>query len=247
MFTNRYIFIYSTVMVIIVATILSAAAMFLKPYQDRNIAIAKIQGILASADIEASTEDAETLFQQYIQEELILDNEGNTLSLYKDGNFEKGDERAFELNLKTELYNKSQGKDFKIPLYIADVEGQKVFIVPLLGKGLWGPIWGNIAFKQDFNEVLNASFVHSKETPGLGAEIDTRNFSDQFIGKTIFDGQGEFTSITVVKGGVGMLPEDMQIHGVDAISGGTITCNGLTDMLDDCLENYVSYIKKIDE
>ena len=64
MFTNRYIFIYSSLMVIIVAAILSTAAMVLKPYQERNIAIAKIQGILLAADIEASTEEAETLFLQ---------------------------------------------------------------------------------------------------------------------------------------------------------------------------------------
>ena len=79
---------------------------------------------------------------------------------------------------------------------------------------------------------------------GLGAEISTAVFEDQFPGKTIFDDQYNFKSIMVVKGGVGVLPPAEQIHGVDAISGGTITSNGVNDMIRDCLENYVPYIKK---
>ena len=47
----------------------------------------------------------------------------------------------------------------------------------------------------------------------------------------------------VVKGGAAKLPVAQQIHGVDAISGGTITSNSVNDMLLDCLENYVPYIK----
>lgn len=244
MFSNRYIFIYSTVMVIIVAALLSTTAMMLQPFQEQNFAIAKIQGILASADIESTADDAEELYKDAIKEELIIDPEGNVISLYKNGAFETGEERAFDLNLKKELYNKKMGKPFKIPLYIAEIDGNITYIVPLLGKGLWGPVYGNIAFGTDFNKVVGADFGHDKETPGLGAEISTKEFAAQFIGKSIFDANGNFVSIAVVKGGASTLPNDRQIHGVDAVSGGTITSNSVTDMLDDCLENYVSYIKK---
>ncbi len=82
------------------------------------------------------------------------------------------------------------------------------------------------------------------ETPGLGAEISTAIFQDQFPGKTIFDDGYNFKSIKVVKGGVVTLPQSEQIHGVDGISGGTITSNAVDEMIKDCLENYVPYIKK---
>ena len=108
------------------------------------------------------------------------------------------------------------------------------------GVGLWGPIWGNIAFESDFNTIAGATFDHKGETPGLGAEINTSWFEDEFKGKTIFDEQGKFVSVNVVKGGAG----ENAPHAVDAISGGTITSNGVKDMLLTGLDNYVPYIKK---
>jgi len=243
MFTNRYIFIYSSVMVIIVAAILSTAAMVLKPYQERNIAIAKIQGILMAADIEASAENAESLFDKIILEELVIDQDGKVTGRFSKGQLTEGSDRAFDLNLKKELYSKRQGKPYKVPLYMAEAEGEKIFIIPLLGTGLWGPIYGNISLKADMNTIYGAEFGNDKETPGLGAEISTRDFALQFLGKTIFNEQGQFVSITVKKGGVSTMPSAEQIHGVDAISGGTITSDAVTKMIENCIGNYVEYFK----
>ena len=243
MFTNRYIFIYSSVMVILVAAILSSAAMVLKPYQERNFAIAKIQGILKAVEIEASSENAESLFDQTILEEIVIDQDGKVTGRYAKGQFTEGDDRAFDLDLKKELYNKKQGNSFKVPLYIAEAGGEKIYIIPLLGAGLWGPIYGNIALKEDMNTVYGAEFGHDKETPGLGAEISTKEFAIQFPEKTIFTKDDKFFSIIVKKGGFETMPAADQIHGVDAISGGTITCDAVTKMLENCLDNYVAYFK----
>lgn len=244
MYTNSYVFRYAAILVILVAAVLSLAALMLKPAQERNIAIAKMEGILSAANMESTATDAEELYAKYIVEEVVIDEDGNVIGLFRNGAFEKGDVRAFYLDLKKELYNKSVGKESKFPLYIAEKDGGKIFIIPLLGKGLWGPIYGNIAFGDDFNTVTGATFGHDKETPGLGAEIEQDFFEKQFIGKKIFDENGNFTSIQVVKGGAKMLPEAQQIHGVDAISGGTITSNGVSQMLKSNLENYIGYIKK---
>ncbi len=243
MFSNRYIFIYSTVMVIIVAVLLSLTAVLLQPRQEKNITIANIQGILAALNMKATAEDAEELYQQYIKTELAIDQNGQIASIYKNGNLEKGEVRPFDIDLKKELFNKKMGNPFLSPLFIAEIEGDTMYIVPLRGVGLWGPLYGNIAFGLDFNEILGADFSHDKETPGLGAEISTKEFSNQFIGKRIFDDAGKFVSIRVVKGGVSTMAPAQQIHGVDAISGGTITSNGVSVMLKNCLENYTTYIQ----
>ncbi len=242
MFSNRYIFIYSTVMVIIVAVLLSLTAILLQPRQEKNMTIAKIQGILAALNITTTPEDAEELYQQYITTELAIDQAGQVTSIFKDGKFEKGNVRPFSIDLKKELYNKKMGTPFMIPLYIAIVKGDTFYIVPLRGTGLWGPVYGNIAFQSDFNEIAGAYFTHDKETPGLGAEISTSEFSSQFIGKKIFNDAGNFVSVKVVKGGISTLMPEQQIHGVDAISGGTITSNAVSEMLKNCLENYIVYI-----
>jgi len=244
MYSNSYVFRYAIIMVVIVAAVLSTAALLLKPAQERNIAVAKMQGILAAAQIQATASNAVDLYERYILEEIVIDPEGDVIGLYKNGEFEIGDVRAFHLDLKKEQYNQAVGIDFKMPLYYADINGQKMYIIPLLGKGLWGPIYGNIALGEDFNTIVGASFGHDKETPGLGAEIEEAFFQEQFIGKKIMDENGNFVSVQVVRGGAAMLPVSRQIHGVDAISGGTITSNGVSEMLESSLKNYIKYFKK---
>ena len=251
MFSNRYIFIYASVMVIVVAAVLSSAATYLKPFQERNIRTEKIMDILKSVKIDAEKAEAETLYNKYIVEELALNTAGEATSIYKSNSFEKGDVRPFEIKLKSELKKKEfldAGKKVDgepaFPLYICNHDNKTFYIIPLRGKGLWGPVWGNIALEEDFKTIYGVTFGHKGETPGLGAEIATQAFQDQFEGKTIFDDNYNFTSVKVVKGGVVTMPADQQIHGVDAISGGTITSNAVSDMIKDCLSNYEAYIKK---
>jgi len=250
MFTNRYIFIYASVMVIIVAAILSSAATFLKPFQEQNVRTEKIMNILSSVSISTEKSVADETYQKYIVEEYTISREGDIVSIFKNGTFEQGEVRAFDVDLKAELRKLADLKAGKgtlepqFPMFVCEKEGTTFYVLPLRGSGLWGPVWGNIALKDDWKTIYGANFDHSGETPGLGAEISTTSFESQFPGKTIFDDNYSFTSIMVVKGGVGVLPAAKQIHGVDAISGGTITSNGVNDMIRDCLENYVPYIKK---
>ena len=258
MFTNRYIFTYASIMVILVAAILSTASMVLKPYQEANVKAEKIQGILASANIETSREEAASLFDQHIIEELAVDTDGNVVMKTRDGKTEWFNNtiekevkytRPFEINLKEELNILAETKDGTVertpifPVYKLKKDGKEYFVVPVRGMGLWGPVWGSIAFESDFNTIAGATFDHKGETPGLGAEINQSWFEDEFKGKSIFDEDGKFVSIAVVKGGVANSNINIA-HGVDAISGGTITSNGVSDMLKDCLENYVPFIEK---
>ncbi len=250
MFSNRYIFIYASVMVIVVAAILSSAATYLKPFQEKNIRTEKIMDILKSVSIEAEKAEADNIYNKYIVEELALNMAGEPISIYKDQSFEKGEVRPFEIKLKSELKKKAfieagkEAEEPSFPLYICNKDGKTFYIIPLQGKGLWGPVWGNIALEQDFKTIYGVTFDHKGETPGLGAEISTTIFQKQFIGKTIFDDDYNFTSVKVVKGGIGTMPTDQQIHGVDAISGGTITSDAVSEMIADCLKNYEGYIKK---
>jgi len=243
MYSNGYIFRYAAIMVIIAAALLSTAAMLLKPFQERNMAIEKMGGILSSAKIEG-VEKEETInkFNEFVTEAIVVDQNGSVVESLTDGSKENG--AAFKLNMKEQLYRKSQGEDFELPIYKVDNNGKVVYIFPLLGTGLWGPVWGNIALGDDLNTIVGVTFGHKAETPGLGAEITTDDFTEQFIGKQIFDSNNEFTSVMVVKGGVKILPQNQQIHGVDAISGGTITSNSVNDMLKDVLESYLPYIEK---
>jgi Na+-transporting NADH:ubiquinone oxidoreductase subunit C len=230
-------------MVTVVASILAVAATLFKPFQEKNKKVEKMQAILTSAKVEVDASNAETLYVKHIKEELVVDKDGNVISVYKDEKLQ-GDIRAFDIKMKEEVGNKAKGKEFRNPIFVCEKDGELFYVLPLRGKGLWGPLWGHLALKDDFNTVAGVVFDHKGETPGLGAEISTGEFQDQFVGKKLFDENMEFKSLIVKKGGVGTLPLNMQIHGVDAVSGGTITSDGVTDMLKDNLENYVPYIKK---
>ena len=225
---NSYTIGFASVMVIIVAALLAYTSISLTPYQDRNIELEKKQNILQSVGVEVERDNSEIIYSQYIKEELILDDKGNIL-----------DGSAFDVDLGVEV--KKNIADQKLPLYISILEDStRCFIIPLRGKGLWGPIWGYIALKEDVNTVLGAVFAHSSETPGLGAEINQSFFQEPFRDKKIFNSDDEFVSITVIKGGA----PDGSMHAVDGISGGTITSDGVTDMIKERVSRYLPYIDK---
>ncbi|MBU46252.1 MAG: NADH:ubiquinone reductase (Na(+)-transporting) subunit C [Flavobacteriales bacterium] len=225
--SNSYTFGFATMMVVIVAALLSYAAIELKPFQDTNIELEKQQNILSSIGVDVQRDLAKEVYSKYIKQEIVLNYKG-----------EEVDGDAFEIELKKEL--KKANSDQVLPLFISNVDGFKQYIIPLRGKGLWGPIWGFIALEEDLNTVYGAVFDHKGETPGLGAEINQSFFQEPFIGKSIFDGE-TFKSIRVVKGGA---PEGDN-YAVDGISGGTITSDGVTDMLLERLNMYLPYITRL--
>ncbi len=240
-FTNRYIFVYATVLVIVVAAVLSITAVVLKPRQTENAKTEKIQNLLAAINVQASFQDADALYKKYFVEELGINKEGEIVSTYHVSD-EKldGNERPFGINLKKQQTFLKEGKAAVFPLYIFEKDGEKGYVVPMYGNGLWGPIWGNIAFGPDFNTVMGVSFGHKGETPGLGAEIATPMFQQRFIGKKIFNKEGQFTSIAIKKAANSASESE-----VDAISGGTITSNGVSDMLKNDLDFYQNYRNKV--
>ena len=225
--SNSYTFSFATIMVLIVAALLSYAAIGLKPFQDTNIKLEKQQNILSSVGINIERSLAEDAYSKYIEKEIVLNYKGDAV-----------DGVAFDVDLNKEL---KKDKDIQLlPLYISNIDDSKQYIIPLRGKGLWGPIWGFIALEEDLNTVYGAVFDHKAETPGLGAEINQAFFQQPFVGKKIFDGDN-LTSIRVVKGGAAK--DDN--YAVDGISGGTITSDGVTDMLLERLNMYLPYINKV--
>lgn len=229
MFTNRYIFIYSAILVVIVATALTITALQLKPLQQENVRIEKMQNILKAVNIKADVKQASELYNKYITDSYIVNIKGEKI--------ENAD--AFNIDLTKELKKPETSRNF--PVFVCNLDNSEIFyIIPIRGKGLWGPIWGYIGLYDDFNTIYGAFFDHQGETPGLGAEIDTEIFQNQFKGKKIFNENGEFSSVKVIKGGA--KSDDM--HGVDAISGGTITSDGVTEMLNEGLLPYIEFFKQ---
>lgn len=225
--SNSYTFIFAIVMVIVVGVVLAFAATSLQPRQYKNMRQEKMQNILATVGIETDRAGAQALFDENIKEQIVLDNEGNV----KEG------VNAFDVDLAKELKKSPEEQNF--PLYIAEVEGKTYYIVPLRGAGLWNAIFGYISLKDDVNTVKGAVFDHLGETPGLGAEITQEWFRERFADEKIFNENGELIGVSVVKGGSTSKDDNK----VDAISGATITGDGVSDMISERLRHYLPYFK----
>ncbi len=217
--SNAYIIFYSTVMVVLVAAALAFASLYLKPYQEANVLNEKKDAILAAIGVLDGNYD-ETI------KGYAVDASGNTV---------EGVTGEEALNMLFDLRGAMANGVYPV---FESSNGE--YVVPVIGKGLWGDIWGYVALKSDLNTIVGVVFSHAGETPGLGAEIATEKYQAQFVGKQIYEGD-KLVGISVVKGGAA--PND--IHGVDAVSGGTKTSQGLQNMLFDCLTNYAPFFERL--
>ncbi|MBR5849941.1 MAG: FMN-binding protein [Alistipes sp.] len=214
--SNTYIVIYSTVMVVVVATLLAVAALALKSRQDANILNEKKEAILKSLSAEdQSYDDFVTAY--------VVDGQGQKIE-------SMSSDKALDLlfDLPTAFAEQT------LPVFEA-ADGRMV--VPVAGTGLWGPMWGYVALEKDMNTIAGVVLDHAGETPGLGAEVATPKHQAMYKGKTLFEGD-EFVSVTLRKGGA----KDLA-HEVDAISGGTKTSDGVTAMLKNSLGAYLPLLK----
>jgi Na+-transporting NADH:ubiquinone oxidoreductase subunit C len=230
--SNGYTFIFATLMVLVVASTLAFTASSLKSLQADNVRKEKMQNILSTIGIQTDREQAETIYKQYITGTLALDHLGNTDETVD----------AFKLKLNNEI--KKPAKEQRFPLYKAVVDDMSYYIIPLRGSGLWDAIWGYIALKSDINTIQGAVFDHKGETAGLGAEITQQWFMDRFKEEKVFDSSGQLVGIKVSKTNNDPKDTDKDDHEVDAISGATITGDGVTDMIKERLAHYIPYFER---
>ena len=232
--SNIFTFSFAIVMVLIVAISLAVVSESLSSMKKANKEDKKKINILSAIKVSANRNEASQLYEEYIKESIVINSYGEII--------ENDNMDAFYIDVKKQYRNKNLSIEDKVfPIFIAEKDGSKYYITPLVGSGLWGPIWGFIAFEKDCNTIYGASFDHKTETPGLGAEIREAFFEDAFIGKKILDENSSFVSVDVVKGG----SEEGNNHQVDGITGGTITSDGVTNMLKNDLKVYNNYFKTI--
>lgn len=231
--SNGYTFGFAAAMVVVVASVLAFTASSLKDLQQDNVRKEKMQNILATIGVETDRDGAEQLFNQYITAQLALRNDGSVdteVSAFSD------------VNLAIEI--KKDPSDQRFPLYVANVSDNDYYIIPLRGAGLWDAIWGYVALESDKNTIKGAVFDHKAETAGLGAEITQEWFMNRFVGEKVFDNTGNLVGIAVSKTNNDPKDLDKNDHEVDAISGATITGDGVSDMILERLSHYLPYFNK---
>lgn len=224
--SNLYTVIYTTIVVVVVAAVLAFVSQSLKARQDANIKAETLRQMMAAAQIKPAEELYATANADILQ--LYADNieEAYTIALNgeKNGSLSVAADNI-ELIDKLKPQNKailSEG-EATLPVYLFK---SGIAVIPIYGAGLWGPVWGYIAFQPDCHTIAGAFFDHESETPGLGAKIkDEAWFREKFIGKTVE--WGDSPAFVLAKNA----EETGATNAIDAISGATMTSNGLNAAL----------------
>ena len=190
-FSNTYIFLYITALVMVIAVVLALVSTGLKPRRDLNKQAEKCQQILWAAGYrDLDRKQSVELFSKVA--------------------------KAIEATCNEQYI-------------IRCADGMNGTAVRLDGKGLWGPIWGYAVISEDGQTLKGIALDHKSETPGLGAKITEKAFLKSFEGKRLYDKDGNFVSVRVLKSGTAS--EIAEENRVDAISGATLTSKGVDDML----------------
>jgi len=216
---NVYTICYAAVMVIIVAFLLAFVASALKETQDANVANDTKGQILTALGYDKAAIDVAAVFAEKVQDNVL----------------ENGELKSYEGNFNT-TYG-SLIKNGELHVFTATTaNGEQAYVIPVVGRGLWGGLWGYIAVNETKDKVLGTYFYHESETAGLGARISEKWFQDQFIGKPIFGEDGE-VALTVVKAGAAQAENE-----VDGVTGATLTSNGVAAMVKDGLTAYKEFL-----
>ncbi len=242
--SNTYIIVFTAIMTVIVGGLLSLASQGLAPAQKKSIELDTKTQILASVmDREElkkmKPDEILALYDKRITS-LVVDISGDEVEQNEKGESIVAEEVSILKNYKKD----PSERQYPVFKYVDEnnPENVEAYILPLYGAGLWNAIWGYVALESDLNTIAGASFDHAQETPGLGARIGSPEVQNRFVGKKVFDDNGQLVSVQMVKGeGNTGLTE----HQVDGMSGATITGRGLSDMLKAYLEYYQGYFNKL--
>lgn len=237
--SNLYVILFAVGLTVVFGGALSLTSVGLKPLQDKQVEIDTKKKILGAVMDISKIEDPNELLALYEEKvsSIVVDIDGNEITEDKDGRPIVAEKVNIQRN------SKFPPEERMYPVFMFSESAGKIdsYIFPTFGSGLWDWISSFIALGPDLNTVMGIAFDHKSETPGLGARITEPTVQQRYVGKEIYNDQGELVSISMVKGeGNANLTE----HQVDGMSGATITGKGVNAMLENYLTYYQAFMKK---
>lgn len=236
--SNKKTLIVATVLSVVCSIALAAAVTLLKPVQEKNRELEKQRKILAAAGVlaegkgsAAEVNEAFSHFERY----LVNIDDGSFSKVSLDDSFDmrkasKDPQRSVLLTADQDQA-KIRRRANEADVYVLRDEAGTVkeLVLPISGYGLWSTLYGYLVVKNDGNTVVGITFTEHAETPGLGGEVDNPTWKAKWPGKLIYDAEGA-NRLGLKKGGVDETRPEA-VHQVDALSGATLTSNGVTNLV----------------
>ncbi|WP_250462547.1 Na(+)-translocating NADH-quinone reductase subunit C [Microbulbifer litoralis] len=240
------------IMCLVCSVVVSTAAVMLKPQQQANAELDMKRNVLmAGGLIDADQHNAKVIEEAF--ENVTIKYVDLRTGQFTDEAPAGGSGRAAakiadaseKLSPEQDRANIIRREHIK-EVYLVEKNGElQKIILPVRGYGLWGTLYGFLALQDDLKTVAGLGFYEHKETPGLGGEVDNPNWKAQWVGKEVYDDQGN-VDISVIKGSVGPGTPDAE-HKVDGLSGATLTSRGVNNLINFWLgsEGYGPFLKNL--
>lgn len=232
--SRKKTFIVAFVLCLICSIAVSSAAVLLKPVQDKNKQLDKQRNIVAIADLAKEGMSVNEAFQQ-VEAKVVDLQTGDYVDDIDPATF---DARAAAVDPKQnvvltkeqDIASIKRRAKYATVYLVKDQQGRlEKIILPVSGYGLWSTLYGFLALQGDANTIIGLGFYEHAETPGLGGEVDNPNWKAQWVGKKVFDEQGQI-AIHVTKSPVAE-NDPRAVYDVDALSGATLTSNGVNNLV----------------
>lgn len=218
---------------LVCSLVVSAAAVGLRPLQERNESLALKREILKVAGLYDPEQEIEQAFAN-LDARLVDLKTGEYATDLDVGTYDMrkaaGDpELALALTADQDLARiRTRAK--VMPVYLVrDADKLDGLILPVYGYGLWSTMYGLLALAPDGRTVRDISFYDQLETAGLGGEVANPKWQKTWVGKKVADDDGT-PRFRVAKGSVDAGSPDAEYQ-VDGLSGATLTSNGVTNLV----------------
>jgi Na+-transporting NADH:ubiquinone oxidoreductase subunit C len=257
--STRYTILFAAVVCVVCALVVATSAVGLRARQEANQLVFRQKNVLLAAglvkpdDVLTDTEVRQR-FDRDIKVRLVELATGEYMA---DGRIDSNSydqRRARNDPMLSRAAPPNGAKVARLPTYAAVYlvgasgrdEGFEQVVLPIEGIGMWGTLYGFLALDRDGRTVRGLTFYDQKETPGLGGEIASPRWQALWVGRQAFDANWE-PKLTMIKGNAG--PPAQDPHRVDAISGATITSNGVSRLIGFWMSNdgYGRYLKQFRE
>ena len=218
------------VVCLVCALLVSFSAVQLKPLQTANKLLDQQTKILEAANlIEFANGDIVGTYNKFVEAKVINLDSGEFVESDPLLFDERRNSRDAKLSdkPKNDIAGINRRSHDAVIYLVRNGEGSvETIILPIVGSGLWDLMFGFVGLEADLNTVKSVVYSDHKETPGLGAEVMNPKWKALWPGKKIYNDAGE-PVVELVKGGASA----DNIHGVDALSGATLTSKGVTNTL----------------
>ncbi|CAH8183693.1 Na(+)-translocating NADH-quinone reductase subunit C [Vibrio aestuarianus] len=215
---------------LVCSIIVSTAAVGLRDKQKANAVLDKQSKIVEMAGLQAEGTVPE-LFAQYIEPRLVDFDSGDFVegdaANYDQRKAAKDPAESIKLTAEEDKAKILRRANTGIVYLVKSGDEVSKVIIPVHGTGLWSMMYAFVAVETDGNTISGITYYEQGETPGLGGEVENPAWRAQFVGKKLFD-ENHKPAIKIVKGGAPAGSE----HGVDGLSGATLTGNGVQGTFD---------------